>query len=84
MPAATDRSGQLSPLREHRLSQSVGVREAARLAGMDPSHLVRIESGKTAPTVATLYRLAVALHIDGLEQALRPFVSDEERLPAAS
>ncbi len=49
----------------------------ATAAHVDPSHLARIERGHTAPTVATLFRIAQVLDLDDLVDALRPYLDDE-------
>lgn len=53
----------------------VSLRSVAREAGLDPTHLSRIERGETQPTVDVLYRLAVALNQEDLAHQLQPYVS---------
>lgn len=53
----------------------VSLRSVARKAGLDPTHLSRIERGETQVTVDVLYRLAVALDQEDLAQHLEPHLS---------
>jgi len=48
-------------LRAARQRQGLGLREAARLAGIDPSHLWRVEHGQARLSVPRLTRLARVL-----------------------
>jgi transcriptional regulator with XRE-family HTH domain len=48
-------------LRSNREDQGVSQRQLASAAGIDPSHLARIEAGAVAASVEVLERLAVAL-----------------------
>lgn len=73
-----------SLLRSTRLRLSLGVRETARRSGLDPSHLIRLETGRTTPTIDTLYRLAVALGMQSLADELQPFVNEPAVVPVAS
>jgi transcriptional regulator with XRE-family HTH domain len=51
----------LGHLRAARGRQGLGLREAARLAGIDPSHLWRVEHGQARLSVPRLARLARVL-----------------------
>lgn len=56
------RGARLKALRQARFPSESG-RKFAKRAGLSYSHLNRIESGKTSPTVPTLERLAQALKV---------------------
>jgi transcriptional regulator with XRE-family HTH domain len=66
-----------SPLRAVREAQGLGLRETARLAGLDPSHLHRIETGRAGLTVPTLSKLARVLDLRQLERLLEPYARDD-------
>ena len=68
-----NRSRPIPPLRTVREAQGLGLRETARLAGIDPGQLSRIERGQAPLPVATLARLAPVLGLTQLAQVLRPF-----------
>ena len=67
----------IPPLRTVREAQGLGLRETARLAGIDPGQLSRIERGQAPLHVADLARLAPVLGLARLAQLLRPFASLE-------
>src|SRR5438034_10622394 len=58
-PKITDAQSELGPrLRAIRLRQGVGLRELARRLELSPSSISQIETGKSRPSVRTLYALA--------------------------
>src|SRR5437660_1886229 len=66
-PVAADissASSDLGPrLRAIRLRAGVGLREIARRLDLSPSSISQIETGKTRPSVRTLYALAAELGV---------------------
>jgi uncharacterized protein YuzE len=48
-------------INRYRHEQGVGVRELARLLGMAPANVVRLQAGEHNPSIATLQRLARVL-----------------------
>lgn len=48
----------------------------AAAAGLDPSHLSRIERGLTTPTTATLLALAEVLELSDLAVVLRSYMTE--------
>jgi transcriptional regulator with XRE-family HTH domain len=50
-------------LRAHRERQQISIRELARRVGMSPSAISQIETGRTSPSVATLYAIVSELRI---------------------
>jgi transcriptional regulator with XRE-family HTH domain len=50
-------------LRAHREMQQISIRELARRVGMSPSAISQIETGRTSPSVATLYAIVSELRI---------------------
>jgi transcriptional regulator with XRE-family HTH domain len=73
----TDLSAQeQSPLRAARKAQGLRLRETARLAKIDPSHLSKFERGVAGLSVASLARLAKVL-------GLKIKLADLEMLVAA-
>jgi transcriptional regulator with XRE-family HTH domain len=65
---AQDRIPHLRAVRE---AQGLSLRQAARLAGIDPAHLSRVERGEKQLTVDALARLAKVLRLDTLARLLR-------------
>ena len=51
-------------LREVRQSKDMTLDELAKITNMSKGHLSRIERQETQPTILTLARLALALHVD--------------------
>ena len=51
-------------LREVRQSKDLTLNELAKMTKMSKGHLSRIERQETEPTISTLVRLALALHVD--------------------
>jgi transcriptional regulator with XRE-family HTH domain len=64
------------PLRAVRLAQGLSLRETARQADLDPSHLSRIERRAAQPTVDTLARLARVLGLRELARLLHPYLEE--------
>ncbi len=54
-------------LREVRQSKDLTLDELAKMTKMSKGHLSRIERQETEPTISTLVRLALALHV-GVDQ----------------
>jgi len=50
-----------------RVSKKLTQVELAASVGIDDSSLRRIESGRTSPTLKTLYRLATALEVNVID-----------------
>jgi transcriptional regulator with XRE-family HTH domain len=65
-----------SPLRGVRLARGLGLREAARLAGIDASHLLRVERGEAGLSVSSLQHLADVLELP-VAKLLAPYVDDD-------
>lgn len=65
-----------SPLRGVRRAQSLGLRETARLASIDPAHLWRVEHGQSGLSVDSLERLARVLGLSDLAKLLTPHVTN--------
>ena len=62
--APSDRSGMIGRrLRAERHRQHIGLRELAKRVGISPSLLSQIETGKTQPSVGTLYAIANELDL---------------------
>ena len=79
----------MDPDREHstpalqtRVLQGRSQMEVAHEAGVDPSQLSKIERGLASPSVSTLYRIARALKMRNLSDAIEPYVSDAARRQA--
>ena len=51
-------------IKQKRIQLGVKQIELASEIGVDDSSLRRIESGRTSPTLKTLYRIALAMKID--------------------
>ena len=64
------------PLRAVREAQGLGLREAARRAGLDPAHLSRVERGEAKLSVDALARLATVLDLRELAKLLAPYTED--------
>lgn len=65
------------PLRALRTASGLGLRETARRAQIDASHLGRIERGMDGLSISTLYRLARVLGPVQLAEMLEPYVNKE-------
>jgi transcriptional regulator with XRE-family HTH domain len=63
-----------SHLRAVREAQGLGLREAARRAGLDPTHLSRVERGQGRLSIESLERLARVLGLTELAKLLQPHV----------
>lgn len=61
------------PLRAARLDKGLSLRTAARLSGIDPGHLSKVERGEKQLSIEALYRLAVTLELQELVVLLRPY-----------
>jgi transcriptional regulator with XRE-family HTH domain len=72
-------------LREGRTEVGISVRELARKAGVSPSLVSQIETGKARPSVATLYALVQHLNltVDELFDNDKPEVVEETHGPGA-
>jgi transcriptional regulator with XRE-family HTH domain len=57
-------------LRAWRERQGLSLRETARAAGIDPSHLSKVERGQVSLSVEKLARLAAVLELDELAKPL--------------
>ena len=66
------------PLRAVRIAQGLSLRECARRADLDPSHLLRVERGDARLSVEALHRLAGVLELRDLARLLAPYVDQEE------
>jgi transcriptional regulator with XRE-family HTH domain len=64
------------PFQGVRGAQGRSQAAVAEKAGLNWSYYAQIERGEKVPSVPVLYRLAVVLGLDDLEQQLRPFVRD--------
>jgi transcriptional regulator with XRE-family HTH domain len=53
----------------------MSLREAARQAGLDPSHLLRVERGTRGLSLPAALRLARVLKLRTLERQLEPLVA---------
>lgn len=73
MDKSTVSGKKISPLRGAREARGLGVRETARAAGMDASHLSKLERGEASASIETLSRLARVLGLKELEKLLRPY-----------
>jgi len=51
-------------LREVRKEKGYTLEELAKVTGMSKGHLSRIERQETEPTISTLARISLALHVD--------------------
>lgn len=72
-------------IREARLARGMSLRETASLAGISPSLLSQVETGKVQPSVSTLYSVVTCLdlsvddlldHHPGVEAPSRPRSGD--------
>jgi transcriptional regulator with XRE-family HTH domain/quercetin dioxygenase-like cupin family protein len=67
-------------IREHRIESNLSLRELARRLGISPSAISQIETGKSRPSVSTLYSIVTELGMsldelfsaDGRKPAARP------------
>jgi transcriptional regulator with XRE-family HTH domain len=69
-------STKLPPLRAVREAQGLGLREAARLAEINPAHLSRVERGEAALSMDALLRLARVLGLRELDRQLSLYVRE--------
>ena len=68
-----------SKLRAVRESKGLTVRETAKLAGIAPAHLSRVERGRRGLSVESLTRLAGVLGLTELEGLLRVHMVGADR-----
>lgn len=68
-----------SELRRIRKSQKLSLRSLATAVGVSPSLLSQVETGKTQPSVSTLYALVnhLGISLDGLMGQHRPSATDQ-------
>jgi transcriptional regulator with XRE-family HTH domain len=66
----------LPPLRVVRKAQGLSLRQVARAATIDATHLSRIERGEATPSVEALARLASVLGLRTLAELLEPYRDD--------
>jgi transcriptional regulator with XRE-family HTH domain len=66
-----------SPLRGVRVAHRMSLRETARRAGLDASHLMRLERGEAGLSLAALQRLARVLELRDLARLLTPYVGEQ-------
>lgn len=57
----------------------LSLRETARRAGLDPSHLMRVERGEAGLSVESLERLARVLELHDLARLLHPLAREVKR-----
>jgi transcriptional regulator with XRE-family HTH domain len=69
----------LPPLRVVRQAQGLGLRETARLAGINASHLSQVEQGKAMLSLEALLRLARVLGLRELDRLLSQYVVEPDR-----
>ncbi len=67
-------------LRLIRESRGLSITKTARLAGMDPSQLCRIEHGEASMTLDTFLRLCHVLKIVHVLKVLEPFVQESQHV----
>lgn len=67
---------QSSKLRIVREARGLSLREAAKLARMDPAQLSRLERGRGGLSVSAAVRLARALGLPDVGKTLSPFVAE--------
>ena len=65
-------------LRRERQRRKIGLRELARRLGVSPSLISQIETGKSKPSVATLYAIVTELDV-----SLDDLLGDGSRFPSA-
>lgn len=70
-----------APLRTVREAQGLRLETAAERAGIDPSHLSRVERGRT-PSLPALIRITDAVGLRDLHQLLAALPGTEEVLAA--
>ena len=88
MPAADSRKRAAipaeSPLRGVRLAHGLSLNEAARRAGLDPAHLLRVERGERGLSIDSLQRLAQVLDLRDLARLLTPYTTSATAARAKS
>jgi transcriptional regulator with XRE-family HTH domain len=68
----------IPPLREVREAQGLSVRETARRAGLDPTHLSKVERGQAKLSIESLARLAAVLGLSTLAGLLDQYVVERD------
>lgn len=63
------------PLRAVRVAQGRSLRDTAQRAGIDPTHLSRVERGTKHLSLDALYHLAVVLELKELQRLLTPYIT---------
>src|SRR5687768_11577209 len=71
---STLRQTGIPPLRAVREAQGLGLRQAARLSGIDPGYLSKVERGEGGLRLDSLHRLARVLGLKDLARLLAPYV----------
>lgn len=78
MPTTQPRSKPALPhLRAVREAQGLSVREAARRAGLDPTHLSKVERGQANLSIESLNRLAKVLNLRPLAKLLDQYTGGD-------
>ena len=62
-----------NPIRTARQAKGMTQSDLAKRAGMSRTQITQAESGSRPATVATLYKVAMALELDDLAASLRPY-----------
>lgn len=50
-------------IKYYRKKRGISIRKLARMAGISPSHVERLESGESIPRIDTALNVAAALHV---------------------
>jgi transcriptional regulator with XRE-family HTH domain len=69
----TSQQQRIPPVRGARVAKGLGLNETARLAGLDPGHLSKVERGQARLSVESLARLARVLELKELAKLLGPY-----------
>ena len=80
MATQTDQTEVGGRILSGRLRRGLSQGTVSRLAGIHPSYLSRIETGKVHPTVRTAVRIATALHVS-LDELLGPSPAQSAEKP---
>lgn len=70
MSAYLSTSAQTPPLRAIRQARGISLRKLARITGLDPAHLSRVERGRSGLSVRSLHTVADALGLKELSAHL--------------
>ncbi len=68
-----------SAWRAARVKRGLSLRQAAKLAYIDPAQLSRVERGRSQLSVASMLRLARVLHLHGLVRQLDRFAQSQDQ-----